>query len=378
MKINIKRIVSVLVICILCLNLVACGETSKKKAQGNKKQNNEVLDKNDDGTVELEEFNADNATAKCAGCEQALWYYYDLISAACEYSMEGHTATYAEDKECDDLNYNLHVALDHECVSPVIYVENIPYAYYGSLGNYTGYWKGCGPSGRGTYCGTNYFTNGTVSYTGDWVWGLPEGQGQLYAENFHNCGWDMTYTGDMQCGMRHGRGSMYEYHPAYNNRGGFYHRYRFQDESDWSLDVLASETQYEEYNADTDELLESGTMIGEAETCWVEITDVRKPSSGLLYGIGATAVTIGTFAVICAFAESMVESAEELAEAAHQMNSPEELNRYQEEKQEEARRDAEYAREKTADWAQRQYDYAKKYDPDNKNIDYWDSLRFQR
>ena len=195
------------------------------------------------GTVTFEKFSLDEIIAQCPDCQAAMETYIEMIKVCQDWTTSTETIEALENRKC--------AQMQHFCTARSIYVENIPYAYHGSFGLYTGDWIGAGPAGSGSYTGTVYGTN-IVSYTGDWGFGMPYGNGELYLENYLGA-WDMTYTGQMKNGMRDGVGSWVEYY----DDGGYHEpTYRIYDEAVYSQDQLTDWTDCVKYDAETGEILE--------------------------------------------------------------------------------------------------------------------------
>ncbi len=198
-------------------------------------------------------FSLDKISEQCPGCKNALDKYLKLI----ESSKSLNSTTDSIDNCCMELYY----AMQHSCTAETTKVENIPYAYQGSVGTYTGEWKGAGPSGYGTYQGSLYGSD-AVSYTGAWLNGLPDGEGELYHENY-KAGWDMEYKGHMTAGKRNGTGRIVEYlesgHPP---------KYRIYDTTTFQNDIMCQQTECVEYAAETGEVLYYYIMNG-TDDGWV-------------------------------------------------------------------------------------------------------------
>ena len=230
------------ILALLCIFILAGGSSdSKKLARGNSSDANE------------KSFSLDEISEQCPGCRNALEAYLNLI----ESSKSLNSTSESIDYYCMELYY----AMQHNCTAKTIRVENIPYAYQGSVGTYTGEWKGAGPYGYGTYQGSVYWSD-AVSYTGEWLNGLPDGEGELYHENFKG-GWDMDYKGHMTAGRRNGVGRMVEYledgHPP---------KYRIYDVTTFQNDIMCQQTQCVEYAAETGEVLYNYIMNG-SDNGWV-------------------------------------------------------------------------------------------------------------
>lgn len=242
--------VAVGILAIFALIMIFSG-TSKKEP--NKKT--DVGKTSDvDISVSGKGFSLDAINKQCPGCEQALNTYIDLMTEADSLNSTKESIDYL----CEEKYYQMQ----HNCTAEVIDVEDVPYAYRGSVGTYTGQWKGAGPSGHGTYQGSIYWSD-AVSYTGDWLNGLPDGEGELYIEKFKG-GWDMEYKGHMTAGMRDGTGNIVEYlevpQPA---------KYRIYDSTVFQNDIICQNTECVEYSAETGEILRYYIMIGN-ENGWVD------------------------------------------------------------------------------------------------------------
>lgn len=192
--------------------------------------------------VSSKDLKLDDIVEQCPECQNALETYIATIAACQDWTTTKETIEDLEDQKC--------AQMQHFCTAETIYVEDIPYAYHGSFGLYTGDWVGAGPSGNGTYTGTIY-GNHIVTYTGGWGFGMPNGEGQLYLEKYYGT-WDMTYTGEMKNGKRDGIGLWFEY-----DDGGGYRDpvFRVFDEAVYSQDQLTAWTNCVKYNAETGEIL---------------------------------------------------------------------------------------------------------------------------
>lgn len=198
-----------------------------------------------DGVVTFENFPLDAIIEQCPDCQAAMETYIAMLKAGQDWTTPK--------EELEALGNQLCVQMQHFCTADAIYVEDIPYVYHGSFGLYTGDWIGAGPAGKGAYTGTVYDTN-IVSYTGDWGFGLPNGEGQLYLENYYGtC--DMTYTGEMKNGMRDGVGSLFEYD---DQQGMIYPipNYRVYDTAVYSNNCLTDKITGVKYDESTGEIIE--------------------------------------------------------------------------------------------------------------------------
>lgn len=219
-----------------------------RKSSDNTKKNGRAIDDRD--------FSLDVIETQCEGCRDALTTYIELVNNGNSISSTKESITAL----CQKKGKEMH----HNCTADVIQVTNIPYAYRGSYGTYTGDWKGAGPVGYGEYTGAVYRTK-AVSYKGEWEYGLPNGSGELYVEDcFH--GWDMTYKGQMCDGMRDGTGYLYEYY--YDDS-----MYRIYDEATFKNDIMVTVTDCVEYDGQTGDVIRYERMIGDEATGWVNMVD---------------------------------------------------------------------------------------------------------
>lgn len=219
-------------------------EASDIRAGQDDIQKGEQAASNDD-IITFENFPLDAIIKQCPDCQAAMETYIAMLKAGQDWTTSK--------EELDVLENQLCVQMQHFCTAEAIYVEDIPYVYRGSFGLYTGDWIGAGPAGKGTYTGTMYDTK-IVSYTGDWRFGIPNGEGQLYLENYlGTC--DMTYTGGMKNGMRDGVGSLFEYDDQQGNISPT-PNYRVYDTAVYSNDCLTDKIIGVKYNESTGEIIE--------------------------------------------------------------------------------------------------------------------------
>lgn len=217
-------------------------EASDIRAGQDDIQKGEQAASNDD-IVTFENFPVDEIIEQCPDCQAAMETYITMLNAGQDWTTSK--------EELEALGNQLCAQMQHFCTAEAIYVEDIPYVYRGSFGLYTGDWIGAGPAGKGTYIGTVYDTH-IVSYEGDWGYGMPNGEGVLYLENYMGT-WDMTYTGGMINGMRDGVGSWFEY----DDMQGNIHptpKYRVYDTAVYSNDCLTDKITCVEYDESTGEI----------------------------------------------------------------------------------------------------------------------------
>lgn len=197
---------------------------------------------------------------QCTGCKEALAAYSALLDSA---------QAYGDNKdEINACSARFYSAMHHNCTADITNVENVPFVYRGCSGTYTGEWKGAGPFGTGAFDGKTKNKNRKISYSGDWSYGLPEGTGNLYVEDFAESSWNMYYTGTMQAGNREGTGYIYEF----NNGGAYNPMFRIYDEATFQNDIMTSVTDLAQYDNETGELLYYDRVTGD-DSGWVtEIT----------------------------------------------------------------------------------------------------------
>lgn len=241
----------VLVVAIIVVSIFDLWPWSKKadkKANGDFTQQGEAQNGEQAAlsgeVVTFENFPLDAIIEQCPDCQAAMETYIEMLKASQDWTTSKEEIEALENQKC--------AQMQHFCTANSIYVEDIPYAFHGSFGLYTGDWIGAGPAGKGTYTGTVYGNN-IVTYTGDWGFGLPNGEGQLYLENYLGT-WDMTYTGQMKNGMRDGTGSWFEY----DDQQGNIHpipKYRVYDTAVYSNNCLTDKITCVEYEESTGEII---------------------------------------------------------------------------------------------------------------------------
>lgn len=225
---------------------------------------------------------------ECSGCADAIACYDELMNSSNAYGQDMD--------EIAIITAQYYNAMHHDCNANTVVVENVPYSYRGYTGTYSGEWKGAGPFGVGQFIGKAKFKDNDVVYSGEWAYGLPEGQGDLYIENFVDSGWDMRYSGFMQAGMRNGDGYMFEY-----NRGGAYNpMYRIYDAVTFQNDIMTSVVDCAQYDAETGEILYYYRLTGD-DSGFVTMLDSwganeLNPEQRKLLEIGECALVAGTLA----------------------------------------------------------------------------------
>lgn len=318
--------------------------TEKESEEVQAEQKNDVPPEGqtttDTDIVTLETFSLDAIVEQCPDCQAAIETYIATIAACQDWTTSKETIEALENQKC--------AQMQHFCTAPAIYVEDIPYAYHGSYGLYTGDWIGAGPAGNGTYTGTVYDID-MVSYTGGWGFGMPDGEGKLYLQNYLGP-WDMTYTGEMKNGMRDGVGSWFEYY----DDGGYHEPvFRIYDDAVYSQDQLTEWTTCVEYDAVSGDIL---------QYCKMKTNEDGLPMQGEIWnpgdlspeqenalGIAGSLFIVGVTAYM---AGEMVQSLTDphYADSIYQGKTPEEqlaeLNRYNEQKAAEEKERLEKEQEK--------------------------------
>ncbi|MDY4838227.1 MAG: zinc ribbon domain-containing protein, partial [Lachnospiraceae bacterium] len=121
----------------------------------------------------FENFSLGTIVDECPDCKSAMETYIEMIRVAQDWTTSKEELEILESQKCNQMQ--------HLCTATTIQVENIPYVFRGGFGLYTGEWMGAGPSGKGTFCGTVY--GNLITYEGDWGFGVPNGEGELFAES---------------------------------------------------------------------------------------------------------------------------------------------------------------------------------------------------
>ena len=198
-----------------------------------------------DEMYSFESFSLDAIVDECPDCQSAIETYIEMIKVGQDWTTSKEELEMLENQKCNQMQ--------HLCTAKIIQVENVPYVFRGGFGLYTGDWMGAGPCGKGSFSGTTY--GNIVTYDGDWGFGVPNGEGELYAENGYLRGWDTTYTGEFKNGMRDGVGSWFEYYDDSEKAVDPQPRYRIYDIATYSNDMLTDWVNCADYDAETGELL---------------------------------------------------------------------------------------------------------------------------
>lgn len=203
----------------------------------------------DDGdssqTADSGEFSLDAIADQCSACRELLEYRISLIKATERIvNYDPERATYIE--AADELQSRIYNGMQHSCTAPSYYVENFPVLIGSREGEYTGYWKGAGPSGQGTFVGkdiyTNHLDNIVYQYTGEWQYGLPCGSGmQMFSRNDELYQFATVYAGDFSAGEPNGYGTLYR--KSWEGNDVYYEEAYFQD------GALVGQTNFVEYDS---------------------------------------------------------------------------------------------------------------------------------
>lgn len=134
---------------------------------------------------------------------------------------EGSEETLDEEQNLSALLSQYKTLSKHECDAKVENVKDMEYTWVDNAtgGTYTGEWKSFGPSGTGSYVGTNLYPRlywdregCTVEYTGEWEYGVPNGygkysyyQGEMGMATVNKA---MEYEGDFVDGAFEGNGTL--------------------------------------------------------------------------------------------------------------------------------------------------------------------------
>ena len=293
--------------------------------------------------------------SQCPSCEEPLNLLVELCDLSTEFGYDEDGIKYVSSLKCD--------AMKHYCTADVIQVVNLPYVYRGYYGAYTGAWQGAGPTGYGTFVGKERFRDFILSYTGDWAYGLPNGQGELYVENFLNTGNTITYSGNMTDGMRDGPGYMQEKIP---NLG-----YLVYGDTYFSYDNLAQETVATLFDMDTGEECEYFDYVSDGNGSVTIVEHWKKgeirPSQMQQYEIAAGVLFAGFIAY------NYSKSQNQLADYKNQLKSEVMADA----QRNDAQREADYKKRlqeaeeqaKTRKWNEDKYYDALKNDPNEYYLD---------
>lgn len=254
-----KRVLSVLISVSM---LLMSGCSSVQESSGSK-YNTSVAEDTDtknfqsvplSDTYTFESISFNDYTAGCSKCEDSVQLLSSLLKAF-NHIEAGDDSDNLYYRALEEIEKRIYPAMKHSCNVPVIYVENLPYAFQHNNGLYTGYWQGAGPCGEGHFHGYNRIdmTNAYYEYTGEWKYGLPDGAGESIEEI--GFGGNFTfYSGEFSEGIRNGKGMMYQ---TINDKGRYY------PETDWLNGNLAGESQIIEFLVDTEEFYGYGTAVAD-------------------------------------------------------------------------------------------------------------------
>ena len=295
---------TVAVCCVLSMlgNVSACGAAPETKKKVTETYNvssvvenvkNEGNHSDSSGAVNFSNFDPDAVIAQCSGCAEPFKYYNALLGAYQHINNnDENSKTYLE--VADEVEERIPSVMNHQCIAPVIHVEDMPLVVGHYSGFYTGDWKGTGPCGTGKFEGLNRvdsrFGSVVFSYNGSWANGLPNGYGVSYGEQGFD-GHDYYYCGEMVNGKRNGKGYMYEY---VNGKDRFY------DEAEWQDGKLVSNVSVVEYL--DGEMYSFGKMTGYGNgAAWTEQMTMEQ----LKEQIKTDAMIIGTVVLGKMFCDAM-------------------------------------------------------------------------
>lgn len=205
-------------------------------------------------TITYKNFSFDEISHQCSSCQKVLEYRVSMFTAFEHIlNLDPNKSIYMD--AADELQDRIYSGMQHNCTAETYYVENLPMIMGHRKGEYTGYWKGAGPSGQGTFIGKDVYTsdlNGIVyRYTGEWNYGLPDGEGQLiYSRNDEFYTFANVYSGSFSKGIPNGYGITYKQEW---DGGEIYF-----DEGYFENGELVGQTSFAEYNS-SGKLLGTGT-----------------------------------------------------------------------------------------------------------------------
>ena len=332
-----------------------------------------------DEMYSFESFSLDAIVEECPDCQSAIETYIEMIKVGQDWTTSKEELEMLENQKCNQMQ--------HLCTAKIIQVENVPYVFRGGFGLYTGDWMGAGPCGKGSFSGTTY--GNIVTYDGDWGFGVPNGEGELYAENGYLRGWDTTYTGEFKNGMRDGVGSWFEYYDDSEKAVDPQPRYRIYDIATYSNDMLTDWVNCADYDAGTGELLgyckmttnETGaSLMGER---WG--ADELSPEEKNALGVAGSLFIAGT---VVYMGSEMISSLTDphYADSIYKGKTPEEqmaeLNQYRQQKEKEQEEQKRLEADRLADekaYANTQLDRWENGEIDayENDINYWNSIVYQ-
>ena len=331
-----------------------------------------------DEMYSVESFSLDAIVEECPDCQSAIETYIEMIKLAQDWTTSKEELEILEDQKCNQMQ--------HLCTAQIIQVENVPYVFRGAFGLYTGDWMGAGPCGKGSFSGTVYGT--IVTYDGDWGFGVPNGEGELYAESGYSRGWDVTYTGQFKNGMRDGVGAWFEYYDGWQPADPR-PRYKIYDIATYSNDMLTDWVNCANYDAETGELLgyckmktneKGASLMGEQ---WG--ADELSPEEKDALGVAGSLFIAG---VMIYMGSEMVSSLTDphYADDIYKGKTPEEqmaeLNQYRQQKEKEQEEQKQLEADKLAAekaYANTQLDRWENGEIDayENDINYWNSIVYQ-
>lgn len=235
-------IILLAVAAIMVVSVVAA-KTNKSSGETKSGGQNQSYSSQDEHAAQLP---VDEILKQCPACQPALEVYEELNKLTFSWT--------ADKEEIEALILQKSRLMQHDCKAEPIHVEGVRCAYLGSTGYYSGDWVGAGPSGSGSYFGLVY-NDTAVTFEGDWKYGLPDGEGVLFVENYIGY-WDMTYIGGMKDGLRDGKGLWYERSEPEHEWEQYGPRYSIYEEAIYSQNRLTEPVRCATYDGETGELCE--------------------------------------------------------------------------------------------------------------------------
>ena len=329
---------------------------------------NSVEMKSDTGTSTVSDISLDEIVERCPDCEAAIETYIELLKISRDWTSSTDDIEALESQKC--------AQMQHLCTAGTIYVEDMPYAYHGSFGFYTGDWVGAGPSGKGSYFGTVYGGR-IISYDGDWGFGLPNGNGVLYEENYLR-DWDRTYIGEMKNGVRDGEGTWFEYHEDQESLNPT-PTYRAYDKATYSNNCLTDKITCVEYDAGTGEIRKYFYAVTDdkGDPQMLQTWGADELSPDVEDKLHATIFAVATTWMAVELGETLIDSLTSTPEeiAASNKRVLDETNRLREQDEKMYAEMAERDRQQQEDWERGCADFYEAHCNDPDYLDSWEAKR---
>lgn len=330
-----------------------------------------------DEALSIDNFSFESMLQECPDCRAALETYIHLTTIASDWTTSQEELMALSDQLCSQMQ--------HPCKAQTVYVTDMPYSYRESFGYYTGYWMGAGPSGKGSFQGDAY--GDIVSYDGEWKFGVPNGEGELYVENGYLAGWDSTYVGEFKNGMRDGVGIWFEYYADSAKVIDPKPYYRIYDKAVYANDTLAGWVDCADYDAATGDVLGYCKMTTDATGAPImgETWGPDELSPELQNQVDTILVTAGVTYMTVSLGKELIDSftttPEELAASNQRVMAETDrlraLDEQHRQEQEEYLKNDSEARKK--DYANRMLDLfeAGEIDAYDTDINSWESIVYQ-